>query len=129
MHVQTADATTVNGQLSQTSISINGGQLTGGGLLSASSIDIGSGATVSPGGLRMNGAVAFDGLLSLSLSAAGQLDSLIVNGLLDFGSAARIQIDSDAVLTAARNDWIFATASEGIVDFWTCPVSTGIAAS
>lgn len=114
---QSAGTTTVNGQLSQGSISINGGLLTGGGSVSASTIAIGSGATVAPGGLTMNGSLAFDGLLSLSINSALQLGGLTVNGLLDFGSAARIQIDSSAVLTADSYDWVFVTASGGIADF------------
>lgn len=120
---QTGGTTTVNGQLNQGAINFNGGTLTGNGALSALNIGIGQGTTVAPGHLTLNGDVAFNGLLSLNLGSGGQLGNLIVKGLLNFGTAALIDIDSNAVLGDASYDWVFASATGGIQNFSSGMVS------
>jgi hypothetical protein len=111
-YIQTAGQTVNNGNISQSSIRIEGGSLSGTGTITGN-LTIGSGASVnpgnSPGTLTVNGDVTSDGALVFEIAGldSGLYDMLNINGNANF-TGGHITVNFiNGFHAAAGNHWDF----------------------
>ncbi|MCX7185384.1 MAG: PEP-CTERM sorting domain-containing protein [Nitrosospira sp.] len=109
-YTQTAGQTVINGSLDQTSVQIDGGNLSGSGAITGD-VTIGDGASVnpgnSPGTLNVIGNFFSSGNLVFEIAGLGLYDVLDINGNATFASGT-VEFDFiDGFQAAAGNYWDF----------------------
>lgn len=107
-YIQTGGQTVNNGSLSQASVQINGGSLSGAGTITAAEVIIGSEASVnpgnSPGTLTINGDFFSSGNLIFEIAGPGLYDVLDING--------------DAFFTGGIIEFSFVNFNASVGDYW-----------